>query len=480
MPLDLPPTFIDAVGTPLSATYLNMLRKGAMQVDALTYRIMPTFDSSAGAGTWTPDISPATGRTYPETGNFMMWHGWGIFYTGMTTLTIVAGFTASISETLKVYVNGSGTASATISSGDPTTTNITISGLGFTNGQRFEIRITVEGTRSVDTDAKYVIRDIYTHPLTLSGWPGVPTFGTSFPAANLNQLSSAIQWVYNRVGLIPMVANLGHILSLGSAFGAISDIRTQYFGGVGRFYSNEILRIYGQLLNRGHAAVRFKVYINGVLAHTSSNYGIGIHSLSAPITLSHTVGTRAEVAIYSEVVGGTVNSFTLWSFNAIRSEPDASGYPYAAPPTAFAAGNLAQTTLTTRLNALCTMVNNAKTRIDANPAVWERVRALRFRYEGDGNEDIALTLQWKPVFFRRGSKLLVYGHDVKIMFGAVSIPTDQFGELLLNQYTFTKEEQIIDADNVEQKLVYLDSIDGLRPGMTYYLSGTVYWAAEVL
>jgi len=472
------PTFYDSVGMILSAADLRAIRRNAAIVDGLSYRQMPCFDSSAGLDTYTVGY-------YPSSPPFRIWNGYFRFRSGMTTLTIEGSATPAGSETIKVFLNGSGTAAATITPTSSFTQNITISGLGYTDGQIVQVELQVQGSASTAT-ARYVIYDIYASPISFAtAWPGVPTFSGTYSALKLNQLSNAAQWLFDRMAATPIVPNLMMRYALGS-FGTLPNLRPLWYGSVGRYFSNDIFRLFGVYTNVTDVAQKLYVYINGSLASTLGPFGPGTATISIPVALTHTLGTRVEASVWEETITpGAVQAAwkqSRFSLTYRYSQADGSGYPYATMPADFSpAVNISAATLDSRLNALATVLNNTKTRIDNTPNIWNRARAVR-RWFGKNGEDTQgdFDARARPFFARQGYRLVVKGKGVSIGFGPITVPSDPQKGPQYDAHTYGKTESVIDGDKVDTKTVYLDSIDGLVPGTTYQLVGDVQYAEELL
>jgi hypothetical protein len=468
------PTFKDAVDMILGAGDLNVLRQNVALIDALSYRQTNGFDSSSGGGTPTPGA-------YPSAPPFRVWYGFLRFRSDVTALTITGRISFASTVSLKVYLNGNATAAATITSPQTSfTSTITISSLGYADGQIIPIEIRATGSGSTATGT-VVITGIYATPITMSGWPGVPTFTTAtVNAAKLNQLASAIAWCYNRMALVPILPQRGCIRQLGSFRNGVTPI---WYGSVVRNFTEDILRIQAYITNPYTPSWRYKVYINQSLAYTSDTYGAGDVNIYLPLTLSGvSVGNTAEVSFIQEVLdqGNKANwVFSRWSLHYARTNPSGNVYPAASLPTAFAHGSLSATTLVSRLDSLATIVAAVKARIDAAPHLWERGYAVRSWYGWDDNTRGVLPQRAPLHFNRRGSRLVVRGKDVKIAWGVPTTPIHEQGFLDYDNYEFPSTQQIIEGDKVDTKEVYLDSFSGVFVGVRYYLIGDVSYAEEL-
>src|SRR6185295_984097 len=165
--LTLPPAFVNNVDLPLSAGLLNMLLRAAIALDGWSYRRLDCTDSLAQWDT----IAWNRGHT---TGDRRIWAGAAQKLSGNTTLT-VEGFAGTVTpgSTIKVYLNGSSTAAATITPSSSWSGSCALASIN--TGDIFTIDVRTSG--NLLTNSQYIVRDVYTSPLTFAtSWPGVPTF----------------------------------------------------------------------------------------------------------------------------------------------------------------------------------------------------------------------------------------------------------------------------------------------------------------
>lgn len=481
--------FVSDVGSPISAADLTAMRDNVALIDQLTYRITPSFDSSAGIDTGTPGYGKTDGDHYGNT--WRVWRGAFRFRSGMTDLT-VTGYAQrstkpSSNETLKIYVNNSGTASATITPAAATfTTTIALS--GYTNGQVVPVEIKLEGTIH-SADSKMVIYSVYGTPITytVTSYPGVPSFSGTYSAALLNQLVSATAWLYNRIAAVPIVPGLAQNYALGPYFVSTWPL---YYGAVQRSYTSDVLYIRMTVVNPKSPGLRYLVYLNNVLVSTGPTWGVGTHEVFLTLSLSSvSVGSRAEVIIYADLTTQSAEPLlnTRWSILAVRAQADIIGglsYPYAvlnAVPVGDA--SITATTLNSFLNNLATTLTAAKARIDAAPHVFSRGYAMRYYYAPRAGQidNGAISHRARPRFIRLADRLFAAGRDVKLMYGPVSVPVD-VAYFKYDDHTFAHTETIIDADKDETTIVYLDSLAGLFPGSAYQIgaAGDLRYCEEIL
>lgn len=479
------PTWIDSVSQIHSATDLNTMVRNAQWLDMVSFPNIPSFDYSHEE----PDVV-YQGSSNTK-GDKRFWWGAGQLRTGMTTLTVVGTLTKYGSETLQIFLNGSGTASATISSNGAFTQTITLP--AFTDGDILTVEVKKIGSSA--GYGIYRIDDAYLTPLpTLpTSWPGVPTFASTYNQTLLNQLTAAADWLLARINQVPLIPHVGQIEVLASYKPHPSvaaepfDYFPVYQGSVLRLHSTDRLRVVAQVRNRNNPSEALDVYVNGSIAATATiSPGVTIHSF--PITLSHTVGTRVPVSIRQRVITGNerpgpqINT-RIWLVRC-TTEPNASGHAYSSAPSLYT-GNVAisNTTHNTKLNAIASTLSAVKARIDARPEYWSRVRLMRRRYAIDEPEyNKGKNISRHPMCFdtRRGDRLVVRGKDVKLCWGPQIVKNnEETGEPNYEDVSFTHEEQIIDADKIDTKTVYLDAYDSLYPSTVYYVKGAdVVYAAE--
>lgn len=476
--LDLPGLWIDDVSVPLSAADLNMYRDACVLLDGLTFRKMPATCSS-GAQT------AGDAADWHSRGEFRQsWWG-GLYKTGMDTLTIEGETDA---HDLDVYLNG--VFEVTITGGSTFTEDIDIS-TGYSDGDVIVVELITNGNPTTAPGGYtplYRIDDIYMSPIVVTAvWSGVPTFAGTYNAARLNQLSDACQYIWECVTAIPILPLLGGFMIPASH--RQETIRL-WDGSIGRYASNEILRVVGTANIRTNAE-HYEIDVDGVTAVTSATYNEGDDvAISHPIALSHTLGTRVPVriraVIENDVYGRFPSIFSSYSFIAIRSEADSAGYATQTPPTAFTAEeSISAATLNSRLNALSTMLSTAKARLDARPEVWNRARLMRRVYAKDDTQVARNFKRYSADFIRQGDRLIVRGKGVKVAWGAPTFkpPAKENEPINYADFTWAREESVGgQEDKIETSIVYLDSLEGLEIGMRYHVfgSGAIEYAAEYL
>lgn len=472
-----PSVFVDDVDVPLSAADLNQTRDICVLLDGLTFR-RQTACCSSGAQTAGDAANWHTRGDYRQS-----WWG-GFFRTGMTTLTI-----EGVNDyRLDFYLNGTFNSFQAAAPGG-FTKNITLS--GYSDGDAVLLEVRTNGNPTTAPGGYtplYRIDDVYMTPIVVtSAWGGVPTFAGTYNAARFNQFLDAAQYIWDRVVAIPMIPILGGIMIPASH--RQETIRL-FDGSVGRYASNEALRVYGNLNCRTNAE-HFEISVGGALVYTSPTYTAGQDiAIAQSVALTNTLGTRTAVAIRAVIEDDTYGRFpsvfSSYTLSAIRSEADSAGYATQTPPTAFTAEeSISAATLNSRLNALATMLSTAKGRLDSRPELWGRSRLMRRVFAKDETQVARNTRRYAANFVRQGDRLIVRGKGVKVAYGAISFkPPAKEGEPInYADFSWATEQSVGgQEDKVQTSIVYLDSLDGLELGMRYYVfgAGAVEVAQEFL
>lgn len=471
MPIYVPaPVFTDNAGQLISHEDLEIIRQNVAYAELLSYRMMPGFPSSGGVDTRTP-------FNYPTDGDFSLWYGNLRYRTGMTTLAVQGTSSNAGTMTFKVYVNG--VLRITVSPASTFQGTWTIS--GFADGEVMAIEIVADFSSGVaPSNAKYVITAVYGTPIVYGGpaWGGVPSFTNAWTAAKLNQLCSAADWVYARAAATPIRPDLACLFSLSPFSG---DNKPVYYGSVGRWFSNSQFFFGGQIYNGSSPGLVMEVYFNGTKVYTSPNFPIGTTTHYFTLDLSgYAVGEQIEVGIWINCT--TPGAQADWQFarttiNAARSQVDTSAVYSSITATPLEDVLVSPTTLAAYLNELAGIVLAAYNRIQATPAVFNRVWAVR-RFFSKRNVFADLgSKRGRPRFIRSGHRVTVRGKDVSIGYGPMSIPTNERGQDWEN-YKFLHEQSIIGGDKEQTQMVYLDTLPDLTYGIPYYLLGDVTWAEE--
>lgn len=469
MPIYTPQNiFVDSIGQLLSHEDLEVIRQNVAYAEILSYRMMPGFPSSGGLDTDTPGY-------YRSTGSFTIWYGNLRFKTGMTTLAVQGTSANTGSMTFQVLVNGS--LRITVS---PTATwQGTWTMSGFTDGEVIGIEVrAVFSSGGAPSNAKYVVTAVYGTPIAYGiSWPGVPTFSNAWTATKLNQLSAAAEWVYNRASATPIRPDLSLLYGLGPFQGLNLPM---YYGSIGRWFSNSEFWLAAQVLNGSSPGLYLQVYFNGTLVYTSPNNPIGTTNIYQAISLAgYAVGEQVEFAIFmnNTIAAASADwSYSRLTVNAARSQVDTSAVYASLTATPVEDTAIAPATLAAYLNTLSATVLAAYNRIQATPAVFNRVWAVRRFFSRYNNFSDYGNRRGRPRFIRTGHRMTVRGKGVSIAYGSISVPTD--GTNVFDDYKFAFNQQITSTEAYETKVVYLDTLPGLNYNIPYYLTGDVLWVEE--
>jgi hypothetical protein len=470
--LTQPTPFVDDVGAFLAGPDLELFRLNAMTLDGWSFRRQATFDSSSSATTSYSAILH-TGNDF-QPGRYTL-----RYFVTMTTLTIEGQAASYGASTLRVYVDGMD--KGTVTMGATWTKTISIA-TGYTSGQFIDVQINVEGNPS--ETSVYVIDAVYGTPITApTSWPGAPAWGSAiYSATRCNQFVAACQNLYDRMNLIPIVAQVAHVFV---PVTHKAETHRIYTGSVLRSFTADKLRVFGNAVINNTAEV-FRVYVGGALAYTSPTMTVGTYSILQDITLTHTVGTRANVAIEVTVTDATNQDpnnthSSRYTFTAIRAQATGTGYPYATPPAAFVGnGSINDVPLDAALSTLSSMLTTVNARLNGASTLWGRAYAMRKRYALDEHQNTKLMRIYPHVMQRLGDRLVVRGKGVKIAWGAITVESQEDG-IDYSKYTWSNEQEIIGGDSVDTATVFLDSLPGLYPSTQYFVFGSdVQWVGEYL
>lgn len=475
-----PPLFTDNVGQPLGAADVNVLEENAVLLDAASFIAAPCGQSTAGKDTNTPGYYATGGREW-----------WGSFqyFTGMTTLVAEGWGQKGASESFQLIVNGVVKQTLAVPNGAAWSMSWTISGLVDGDVAEVEIRMTGTGWGGSGVVTKYVFYDVYVTPApsVASSWPGSPSFAGTYRTSLLNQLINGEAYLYDRLNVLPLLPSITQLYSHGSSG---PDTYPLWYGSVERSNGNTLLFITIRPMNMGNQAEVFKITVNGTVVYTSSSFGVGYAaSYDLQLDLSgFAANTRLEAKIEQIVTTGPLlgpggDRNTRFFLGGIRMGQTAPAV--ASPLTAFTANeSLISTTVdgSARLSGIAAILSGVKSRLDANPRIFNRVRLMRRMYGRDPNQYAAYAPNntYVQQFTRTGSRLVVRGKGVSIAWGALSTKADKTttGSYKVD---FAHTQSLMDGDAVQTKTVYLDSIPGLQRGMTYVVIGeNVVYAAEYL
>lgn len=468
------------------STVLDVLWRNAGILDMRSYRQMPAFDSSGDVQTGTPGAYVGTNAFL---GRYTIpWQ------TGYTTLHI-EGFAQNYgTERIKATVTGLAGFVVDVATAGFWSADVTIS-TGYTAGQIITIDVFAVGSRS--GDASYIISGVWATPLTAIGtYPGKPIFTTTWDATTFVQLMGCAQYVWDRMGIVPRTArrqvrwiNGPFKGATDPAAGSPSTVKhgnyPLWFGAICRNYTNDILRIAGNVVNQTSADLRLRIYLNGTQVDETI-YGVGTTSIYRPIPLTGlAIGERAWIRLEGRVVDPGANApwrQSKFTFSYIGTNPDASGYPYATLPAAFNEGPLLAETLRDRLNSIATIIDDTRARLQNTAHVFGRVYAMRQAFSQYGVPDGPQLVRHRPSLRHQGSQLQVVGKGIKALWGPITLPppsADRPDYITFDDHTFQSSADITDGDKIMSKTIYLDQLDGLDPIVGYELDGECQWCAEM-
>lgn len=482
--LDLPDSFVDSwPGTGLypakpvflSGFELNQIRDAVEMLDQLSYRARPAWDSLGSPDTAAID-DYATGGHHAA--DYRLSWGSVMVLAGMTTIT-ATGTSANANAGTSIVLLINGTQVTTTSATSTWTLTWTITGVSVGDVVGFEIRTSGNTVKN----SQHVVYEVYGSPVSNAGgttWPGSLTLTSGlYPAAALNQLLQMCQYLFDRINSIPMVLP-GNRFMYRQGTHRLPDYPL-YTGTVLRTMTTEILRLVAIARVLGNVQTGLRLTYNGSVVSNPTNWVAGqTYTLSVPVTLTHTIGTRALIQIDEDVTTGNqpANVNTRWDILVVGSEPPSSGPPVATIPSPFPVnGLIAPATLTSRLQGLSDTLTAIKARLDARPEAWNRVMAFRRRFAQTDGENTKLAPVYVPRQVRTGEKLIVRGKNVKINWGGIALPTKD-DKIDYDGYTFTHSEQLVDGDKVDTKIVNFDQFAGLFRGTLYTLTGDLLWAGE--
>lgn len=475
--ISLPTRAVDNVRMKIAGPEVEQLRRIAILLDQLSYRPMPAFDSWGGFDLAMPGATPS--------GDYRVWWGGGLYRTGMTSLVITGKASGYGSAFLNVYLNNA--LNTTITLGSTFTKTIDIS-TGYSDGDVIEVEIITSGN-TVKT-GQIRISSVYTTPITLAdSWPGVPTFGTSFLAAKYNQLLDACDWLFRRINAVPVPLQVSQMYAPMS-YKVGEWVR--YWGFITKHHTQDILRIVGTQFTL-NPSERLRVYFDGALAHNHTTYASGAtNAIYLPLDLSsYSVGAQIEVKIVNQILTSNFDTYPVdtdprkrihsrLNLLAVRTEAGGSGYPVASPPAASSAGeSVAQGSLTSRLNAIASMLSAIKSRIDANPALWNRAYAMRKRYGGDAKEVSKAIPTYPHAGIRFGGRLIFRGQGATLNHGATELEVND-GIPSYDKIKYAHTKTLTEGDKTQTVQVALDDIPGLTQGASFRITGnTIIYAAQV-
>jgi hypothetical protein len=233
--------------------------------------------------------------------------------------------------------------------------------------------------------------------------------------------------------------------------------------------------------NGSSPGLRLEIEFNGTIVYTGPNLAIGTTLLQIVLPLtSYTVGANIQVGVFGNCtsMGPGPYQFSRWTLNAVRSEVDGTAVYTTLPATPAAdPTSIPVATMAAYLNALSTAVLGAYTRLTATDPVFNRVWALRRWFSKTNTWDDTGRARGRPRFVRTGDRLIVRGKGVTVAWGPITVANTDRG-LDFDGATWLHTQSVIDTETTETKVVYLENMPGLDPGIPYYLQGDVTWAEE--
>lgn len=461
-----PPTFADTATdkeTFVSAADLNLLRQNAAFLDMLSYRGRRAFtDQIKLLDQYGIDPSPLF------SGSFQ-------FRTGLEDAVFsVYALTTSGTHTCRISFDGLLQSTTVLTGGAGGTTQsitIAIDTLGYTDYQIVDVTIEVDWTSAI---GQYRMIDAYVTPasaIVASSWPGVPTFGT-VNAANLNQLANAQIHLMDRINAAQTHGLMAGFLYPGQTWVTRTLL---YAGSISKSNGADRLRIAMGVYVTTNAQERIEVTLFSPTATTNGPtwtpgndqiqylFDIDISARTADTPFAFAI---EQVVLTGSPAGpGQVGSrFIIYDIYTARASYSAPTLPALMSPRE----SLTYSTLQTRLGQIGTAVSNAYARVNGSPDVFNRIRLFRWRPGVDEGERTAHKDDYLCVSHRRGDALWVRGKNMTINYDHIQL--DRRGDQPWG-YEFKHSEQVISGDSVDNKLIYLDSLPGLYPGMTYWVSG---------
>jgi hypothetical protein len=480
------PLFVN--GMVLSATDLEVMRLNLAVLNQLTQRgrdILQThsprtrYDQSVGTS-YEPEFNAYNPLDY--------WGGGIRYRTGMTTLTILLHNTlagGALNEVLRIRINGVNVQDTALIAGDQTI----IHPLGaYTDNTILSIELLLvsgESVSEVNPWGTYHLRDLYVSPVGNSmsfAWGGVPTFG-DLSSSNMNQLSNAIDWLSERVGLMPI-----------PMFQSMQN-------GTGLYWINTRWGIMAGSMVRGHND-RLNVTYRVAITTTESEQIRLMRDDNTQMFITDvlTPGQRiAETRTIDISALSASTPFRLELQSVVNSDPPegetgrpsrytvdriwlsrSSITPIALPSSWTPDGSLEWSVLQGQLNQLATAAQDIYTRIASNEDDFNRIRPYRRNF-GDvpGEREYWDKRYVGRMGGRTGRLLIVKGRNVKLLYGGIRWmePTELDGDI---DFEGEYQQTIIGGDGLETKIISLNTLDGLLLGRSYYLRGEVEYAAEVL
>lgn len=471
------PLFTD--NTELSATDINILRNNVILLEGISKRAQ--------------NISCTDVRVDGFSLGDSVWKGGFLYRVGMETAHFIYTSTAvgaGATPQFKIYFNDVEVHTRVLASESNVTIAIDVDDKGYSDYTIVTVDCRLTGDPEAYDSTPYVfyVSNAYVYnlsPIMSSAYPGTTTFGT-LNATNLNKLSNSLDWLAERMSLLPYVAFMG-LRNWKGSFDAtyLSGLTTIWIGSVIPQTNNTRLFISYEYTSRA-VETYLRVNING------NNFDYGPYGLNqtASATVSLDLITDAGCALNTLYSLGILDRQTQehpdWrqrqsSLITIKAVwVGSSSYSYSAAPTENQMlESLTFSTLQTRLNAIKTIIDSIKTTIDASAVIWERTQIFRGRYANNAFQEDYWGDEMVAYNRRVGDVLWVKGKGLTIGWGPLTIKSRGDTEKL--EYKFQHEESLTSGDQIESKFFHLNQFEGLFPGVEYYVFGTeMIYVAEHL
>lgn len=470
----------------ISAAKLTVLARNALAIDEASRLGRNAFCDGYGE-------DPENASTNPS----LIWRGAFCYVAGATTLTIVTS-SSGIQSNDQLRVIRGGTAAAGFADGltsDFALANgvqvhtITINTAGYADGEPIEVRMYLRNAPALLEDEEYDwgdvdIRDAYISPIQLADpWPGLPTLALDQVAdTELQQISNAADWLVRRLSLRrePVFQAIVRRLGPFRDENGVSQATVFWRGSITRTAGHPTLYAQFEIQQKVSGRTeQVRLFVNGSLAATyavPSSPGIYGATLSASLT-GFSAGTTVPIRLDMVKLApdDDLPDTSRWTVYRVWADP-AAGTPATLAeqqprvPQTF-------TALMDWLDDLVALLAAAKARIDANGEIWARQTLYRARY-GFNDEHFR---QFEPggvaiVLQRQGEALVVRGSGVTLAYGPGRF-LEKFNEVGFEEFENFLTETAIDADTIENRVLFLDTLDGLPVGAPYLLRGVNLFGA---
>lgn len=453
------PTFY--TGAELSATDINILKDNASLLQGLSKRSQTVFGIT----------DNLTGYNSGDN----IFRGGFLYKVGLTTATIV--YISNISSSppgdarMRIYFEGVEVHARAITT-ETVTINITINDKGYTDNQIITVECILTGDYDPTPDS-YYINAAYVSPLSgavASSYPGTTTFG-DISATNLNNLSNSLDWLADRLALVPYIP-----------LTTLRDVQgTHYISLVhkwrGKIYvdsNNSRLYISVEFTSRTTAT-----YLRFVVNSTTFDYGPYSENQTANLEIDINLITQAGCSVGNEYHVDMYENLT----DELDTEPKynsrinlksirvgASSYSYTTPPAeSTMLESITFSTLQSRLNTIKTITDSVKTTIDGVSYIFNNALMFRARYGNNAFQQEYFQDEHVVRHKRIGDVLWVKGRGLSIGYGAVTTTTKGNEEKYTYEYQYS--ESLTSGDKIESKYFYLDQFKALYPGSEYYIFG---------